>query len=405
MPLDFSGTASPLTKTGLAQATDHLGIGPAELWTVIAVETSGAGFLPDRRPKILFERHIFSKRTNRKFDSIHPNISNRLPGDYGLTGAHQHDRLNEAIQCDRPTALESASWGLGQVMGFNASAAGYPHAEAMVSDMVETEDAQLMGMIKFIAADRRMHDALRRQNWEAFARQYNGPNFAKNSYDAKLEQHFSRLSREEERPVLNVRAAQLFLTYHGFNPGPVDGVSGKLTRMAIRDFQRRHGLPEEDRINDGLLREMADRLEPRQPNQMAPPEIRPVDLFLLQALLAYLGYKPGPADGVSGPDTQGAISTYQRDRRLQVTGRPDFAVVEDMRTQLPHVFSRVPERDVRMAQTLLRHLGYDPGLVDGKTGPQTEAAVKRFQASHELSATGTIDAASLDRLVARAASR
>ena len=41
----------------------------------MAVETSGQGFLPNRRPQILFERHIFSTLTKRRFDASHPNIS------------------------------------------------------------------------------------------------------------------------------------------------------------------------------------------------------------------------------------------------------------------------------------------------------------------------------------------
>jgi hypothetical protein len=32
------------------------------------VETSGSGFLPDRRPKILFERYVFSEETGHRFD-------------------------------------------------------------------------------------------------------------------------------------------------------------------------------------------------------------------------------------------------------------------------------------------------------------------------------------------------
>ena len=68
MPVDFKGTALPLDKAGIAQAIDRMGIGEAELWTVITVETRGCGFLPDRRPKILFERHIFSHETSNRFD-------------------------------------------------------------------------------------------------------------------------------------------------------------------------------------------------------------------------------------------------------------------------------------------------------------------------------------------------
>ncbi|NJM92326.1 MAG: N-acetylmuramidase family protein [Rhodospirillaceae bacterium] len=75
--------------------------------------------MPNRRPKILFERHIFHQRTNGKFDATHPDISHPKWGEYGKASA-QYDRLGRAMALDRQAALESASWGLPQVMGFNA---------------------------------------------------------------------------------------------------------------------------------------------------------------------------------------------------------------------------------------------------------------------------------------------
>src|SRR5204863_9082982 len=35
-----------------------------------SVETSGCGYLPDRRPKILFERHVFSRLTEHRYDGL-----------------------------------------------------------------------------------------------------------------------------------------------------------------------------------------------------------------------------------------------------------------------------------------------------------------------------------------------
>jgi hypothetical protein len=35
---------------------------------VLTVETLGSGFLPDRRPRILFERHFFPSETKGAFD-------------------------------------------------------------------------------------------------------------------------------------------------------------------------------------------------------------------------------------------------------------------------------------------------------------------------------------------------
>jgi hypothetical protein len=55
----FVGAALPLNHEGLNIAARHPGVDPVMLSTVVVVETSGCGFLPDRRPTILFEQHIF----------------------------------------------------------------------------------------------------------------------------------------------------------------------------------------------------------------------------------------------------------------------------------------------------------------------------------------------------------
>ena len=43
----------------------------------------------------------------------------------------------------------------------------------------------------------------------------------------------------------------------------------------------------------------------------------------IQALLIYLGYDPGPLDGVIGPKTKGALSAFQPDYGLPATGQAD----------------------------------------------------------------------------------
>lgn len=55
----FKNIGLPLSEAGLAKAAGDIGIGPPALWAVITVETNGCGFLPDRRPRVLFERHLF----------------------------------------------------------------------------------------------------------------------------------------------------------------------------------------------------------------------------------------------------------------------------------------------------------------------------------------------------------
>jgi N-acetylmuramidase len=125
----FVGVALPLNREGLTVAAAHVEVDPAALWSVVVVETSGCGFLPDRRPSILFERHIFSTRTGRRFDASHPEISGPA-GGYGPPGAHQYERLAAAIACDRRAALESASWGLGQNHGVQRHLGRFPRRRA-----------------------------------------------------------------------------------------------------------------------------------------------------------------------------------------------------------------------------------------------------------------------------------
>src|ERR1051326_223806 len=152
MPLEFIGKSLALSDAGMNAATAALSVNPAEIWTVLHVETSGCGFLPDRRPPILFERHIFSRLTTHVFDIR--DVSDPLPGGYGASGAHQYVRLADAVRLNRAAALQSASWGLAQILGSNFAQAGFANPEAMVAAMSTSEDAQLGAFVAFLVANR-----------------------------------------------------------------------------------------------------------------------------------------------------------------------------------------------------------------------------------------------------------
>jgi len=192
--LAFAGAAAPLSADGVARACGILGVGEAELRAVLAVETSGNGFLPDGRPKILFERHVFHRLTQGRHSAGHPDISDAKPGGY-RGGAAEYDRLERAIALDRSAALDSASWGLGQIMGFNAATAGYPDAETMARDFAGSADAQVVAVARFIAASGAQAH-LAAHDWAAFARIYNGARFADNRYDEKLQRAYERLAED-----------------------------------------------------------------------------------------------------------------------------------------------------------------------------------------------------------------
>ncbi|MGH9621695.1 MAG: N-acetylmuramidase domain-containing protein [Bryobacteraceae bacterium] len=248
--MDFQGTGAPATRDGILAVLDKLNVKLPQLLAVASVETSGCGFLADRRPAILFERHIFSRQTGGKFDSQHSDISNPTPGGYSH-GAAEYERLGKAVQLDRMAALKSASWGIGQVMGFNFDKAGYGNVESMVQKAMESEDEQLLAMANFLKATG-LDRPLAAQDWTSFARGYNGPDFSRNLYDAKLAAAFQRY-QFPPLPDITVRTAQMLLSYAGFHPGGVDGLTGKFTRAAAQDFREAHGMGTSDQIDEQLI--------------------------------------------------------------------------------------------------------------------------------------------------------
>ncbi len=252
---DFIGAGNPLTQAGMDKSAATAKVGLAELWSVLSVETSGCGFFADRRPKILFERHIFSRLTSGRFDADDPNISARSTGGYGPSGAHQYDRLGAAMQLDRTCALQSASWGLGQIMGENFAMAGFANVETMVTNMMASEDAQLQAMINFLKASG-LDRALQRHDWAGFARGYNGPHYAAHNYDGLL-QHFYQYYAAGALPNLTVRATQVYLNYKGFAAGGIDGIVGPNTLQAVKAYQTSQGLPQTAAIDDALLARLA----------------------------------------------------------------------------------------------------------------------------------------------------
>lgn len=232
----FTGNAAPLSQAAFEGVVARLGVTREALWALLTVETRGFGFLADRRPKILFERHVFHKRTKGRFDAQAPDLSSASRGGY-LGGAKEYGRLQRAIVLDRAAALESTSWGLAQVMGFNAASLHYMGAEDMVATFLDGEDAHLDAAARFIEENAALATAFAKADWRKVAFYYNGSAYAEQGYHVKLEQ-FHDLYVERGTPDVEVRAAQARLVYLNYDPHGVDGVVGNGTRSAALAFQK-----------------------------------------------------------------------------------------------------------------------------------------------------------------------
>lgn len=199
--LDAFITAKYLQTPDYVDAGQLLGVGQSCVRAVCMTETSGAGFLPDGRCIILFERHKFYGYLVKKYGQAQVNklmaagnsdICNPVAGGYA-GGAGEYPRFNRAFAIDNDCALLSASWGLFQIMGENFNFCGYSDVGSFVTAMRQSEDAQLMGFVTFVQkyASGQLLTAMKTKNWALFAKVYNGPNYAQNQYDTKMASNYS----------------------------------------------------------------------------------------------------------------------------------------------------------------------------------------------------------------------
>lgn len=151
---------------------------------VAEIESRGKGFYADGFPVILFERHVFRKFTQGRYNKSHPHLSGPA-GNYGTAGQNQRNKFNEAFALNPIAAMKACSWGKFQIMGFNHAVAGFATVGEFVDAMKQSEGEHLLAFVNFVI-NNNLADEIRNKNWAAFARGYNGAGYAKNKYDVKM---------------------------------------------------------------------------------------------------------------------------------------------------------------------------------------------------------------------------
>jgi hypothetical protein len=177
-----------ISKAGFIAAAQDIGCEVEAVMAVARVESSGAGFDPEGFPRTLFEGHWFHRYTNGKFAASNPTLCypKWTKQFYGKSWQEEKARLSQAIALDKTSAMLSASWGMFQIMGFNFSKCGYKTVQQFVNDMCKSEDSQLLIFTDYVK-NAGLADELRDKRWADFARLYNGPEYAQNKYDTKLQ--------------------------------------------------------------------------------------------------------------------------------------------------------------------------------------------------------------------------
>lgn len=201
--MNFIGTGKKLDDIDLPKIGRLIGVGEDEIHAVMDVESKGTGWDRQNRLIMLFEPHIFHRLLRANAPELvaraeREGVAYRNWGERKYP-TDSYPNLMIAMGIHREYALQSASWGLGQIMGFNHSAAGFKSAEEMVNRFLQDEEYHLEAMIRFIISSG-LDDELRRHDWRGFARGYNGSGYEKNQYHTKLAQSYAKWSKIKDTP-------------------------------------------------------------------------------------------------------------------------------------------------------------------------------------------------------------
>lgn len=231
----FVGAATKLADLDLPRIGALISVGEDEIHAVIEVETKGGGFDKLKRPRILFEMHVFWRNLTPAKQKIAAAqglaYAAWKPGNYGAE-SEQYPKLFRAMAIDETAALAACSWGLGQILGENFKAAGYASPQAMVSAFVASGEAeQLAAMVRFIKA-KGLDKYLRARNWPKFAEGYNGAGYKANAYDTKLAAAYAKWAKIPDTPF----GPELFVIAKPANdpaPKPAAPVAAKCERCGL----------------------------------------------------------------------------------------------------------------------------------------------------------------------------
>ena len=301
---DFVGSGRRLAQGDVGDAARWLGVETAVLLSFMEVEAAGRGFDGRARPKMLFEPHVFWRELGAGQKRDRAAREGLAYSNWGAAKypADSYPRLRSAMSIDQGAALRSASWGLGQIMGFNSAAAGHQSVESMIQSAIQGEREQLWSMVTLMRTWGMVpmltgRDFTKASSWEPAALKWNGAGFATHNYHGRIADAYLKHSgRKDDMRIPEATGGPLRLGMKGelvrnlqndlaglgyeFTLG-IDGRFGPETDGIVRAFQTQQGLTVDGVVGTAtklaLAEALANAAEVKQPpapewaGQGAPP--------------------------------------------------------------------------------------------------------------------------------------
>jgi murein DD-endopeptidase MepM/ murein hydrolase activator NlpD len=152
-----------------------------------------------------------------------------------------------------------------------------------------------------------------------------------------------------------VAALQAALKYRGLYPVAVDGVRGPFTARGVRGFQRRRGLLVDGIAGPQTKQALRSRSLGSRPLRRGN---RGWDVAALQFRLQRHGFPPGGVDGVFGPATNGAVTSFQSANGLGADGIAGPATISALRGRSSSTTTpTAPVGDVRFFRPVAGPIG------------------------------------------------
>jgi len=184
-----------------------------------------------------------------------------------------------------------------------------------------------------------------------------------------------------------VTSVQQALNSRGYDAGPADGALGPRTRGAIRSYQLANGLTASGTIDQALVTSLGIA-----GSGTAPPSTGGTagtsGIAAVENELVKRNYAAGKLDGVLDAQAVAAISAYQADAGLPVTGKASQYLLDQLRSSTISNKTDKLSQLVWNIETQLSAKGFRVGVIDGTLDSETREGIEQFQAETKTKVTG-----------------
>lgn len=184
-----------LTDEDFRMVAEELGVETAAIKAVVVIEAGSQmkGFWAPGVPVVNFDRAMYNRFRR---SGGHPSKGEKVPPGLSGYALSEWTQLVNARKTNARGADMGTFWGMFQIGGFNYRLCGCQSVEEFVRLMSDSELEQLELFAAFIR-NTGMLDDLKKKNWAAFARKYNGPSYARRGYHTKMARAYAKFKAAE----------------------------------------------------------------------------------------------------------------------------------------------------------------------------------------------------------------